>query len=269
MKINVRRQLLPAILLLPALIFFLTACWIINGKGRDKTRISVSRSAAGAILGTAKLTGPSYGLRHTYAQEWRIRPRVSRGPLTEVFLRPSIVGGDALLGDDLADECFAVSSDGHFKVRKAQLQECVESSSGESLSPGLRWGGGMDLSLVFAGKHFATRGTSYGFALSSEAGKYLASWSVTIRPYGGGIPAPGMGRGEIVTYFLEIFDVSTKQVLLSASSEQVGTVSPAFWLGDHVFVLPYASVDPDNMDGGELRDVKFPPSCFLAIMPVK
>ena len=269
MKINVRRQLLPAILLLPALIFFLTACWIINGKGRDKTRISVSRSAGGGILGTAKLTGPSYGLRDGHAHEWRIRPGVSHSPVKEVFLRPSIVRGDSLLSDELRDECFAVSSDGHFKVRKAKLQECVESSSSESLTPELRWGGGSDIvALVFAGERFATRGTSSGDALSSETGRYLASWSRTIRPYGGGIPAPGMGRGEIVTYFLEIFDVSTKQVLLSASSEQVGDVSQGSWLGDHVFVLPYASINPDNMDD-ESKDLKFPPSCFLAIMPVK
>lgn len=156
-----------------------------------------------------------------------------------MFIRRYTMQDDMVLSDD----CLAVCTDEIFNTRKAKPEMCGSDRTEKSwvrtnsLKPLLAWQQG-DV-LTFGGRRFTPRGTAYGTALSSRTGRYLASWSVTVLPYGSGIPAPGMGRGEIHSTYLEIFDVSTGQVLLLASSEELRSVSLGSWFGDRIFVLPY------------------------------
>lgn len=228
MTIAGRRRMRPGIWIVVALGTFLAAC---GNAGRQATTISVAHSAGGARLGIVKLSSPSFDLRYEGLTDLKVRIGISDGPEAEVFIRPYTMQDDMVLSDD----CFVVRADGTFNTRKAKPETCGSDRTEKSwvrtnsLKPLLAWQQG-DM-LTFGGRRFAPRGTAYGTALSSGTGRYLASWSVTVRPYGSGIPAPGMGRGEIHSRYLEIFDVSTGQVLLSASSEELRSVSLGSWFG--------------------------------------
>ena len=260
--------------LILVLILVLMGCGQDEGKGQRLTLIEVPRSSDGAILGIAKLPSPYYEYTHDGGGRYtNVKLRASRkGVDAEVLIRPYEYR------TVLSDEYYAVTTDGKFIVRKARLGEWENAEPEESrddtnapndvvirsgLSPHTVRGREQRDSqpLTFRGKSFPASGLQGGRAFGSATGKYLASWSKTVKPVATGftMPAPGLGRGEIDDIYLEIFDVATGKLLLSAFSNELGGVKFGSWLNDRYFVLPYSGGDVNgNM-----------PFCFLAIMPVR
>lgn len=236
----------------------LTAC----GERRSTT-IGVPRSAEGAMLGIATLPGRYYSdesepasPRYNYLK-LRTYQRDGRN---EVLIRP-YMQNVGFIGD-----VYAVSTDGTFTSRRAPLEAWESGDEAESrdfMNAGEDLVGG-ELPLLFRGKRFPASGLNDVKAFGSATGKYLASWSTTVKVASGGIIAPlAFGRGETYLVYVEIFDVSTGRLLLSASSNELGSVPSGAWLGDRFFVLSYSG-------GDRAGDLHWPTHfCFLAIMPGK
>lgn len=224
---------------------------------RTATRITIPRSQTGAVLGIARFPLSLDAIQGSPSIKLRMRDRRVQA---ELLIKPFELG-------EFAETYWAVSTDGKFTVRSASQEEWTHADPEPSRDSSY------ELPLVppavFQGRTFPTGGKDTGYLLGSVTGRYLASRTQTIKRPRSIVSFPSFGGAEIRETHLEIFDVATQTLLLSAFYSDrggPGSTSPLTWLGDRLFAVAFT--------GSELPQIGESPegptvSCFVAIMPVR
>ena len=223
---------------------------------RTATRITVPRSQTGAVLGIARFPLSLEGIHGSPSIKLRLRNSKVQA---ELLLKPFELG-------EFAETYWAVSTDGKFKVRSASREEWTHADPEPSRDSSYELP--MVPPAVFQGRTFPTGGKDTGYVLGSATGRYLASETQTIKRPRSIVSFPSFGGAEVRETHLEIFDVATQTLLLSAFHSDPGdsgSRSSLTWLGDRLFVAAFT--------GSELPQIGESPegptvSCFVAIMPV-
>jgi hypothetical protein len=198
--------------------------------------------------------------------EFEVR-RLSRSPSELLF-------GMKDYDEAYAENFYAVSLDGQFKVRPASANEWSQSEQLPTtrVDPGSSAVRVIGDSVEYRGKMFAKTGRSWEStaALPSPRGKWLVVFSHTSekdKPSYGVMGGGGRGKGEM---YLDVYDTSSGEKILSASAPHRGEDKPsrlfnhALWAGDRYLIVP---LDPDawvhapNGAQGE--------SIFLGVLPEK